>query len=203
MSTTEPVLAECLVSAALIFCVWYFGFRRMKNDSFRCEIRQLRDELFDFMVVNGLDFRDEAYLKTREFLNGILRLSNILDPIVFVIIVVVSRNGSRGQLGRVTARAPEALQQKLKETQKLAVERFVAHICSGFIGFVVLTSVSMTLRIRSIWLKIAGPRLKPKSWVESKTERIVPEFISVGSEQPSTLWRKLIPDSQKQPIHAA
>lgn len=70
----------------------------LRRELFRCEVRRIRDELFDFMRKHGHNFKEPAYLKARETLNNYLVLSNKLSPTVLVMavgfaVVDLRRNG--------------------------------------------------------------------------------------------------------------
>lgn len=79
------VVLECLIGVGIIAFAWFFLFANLRRDNFRSEIRLLRDGLFDFMWKNGYSFETPAYRETRQLLNGILRISNKLGPISFVV----------------------------------------------------------------------------------------------------------------------
>src|SRR5437879_4753849 len=76
---------ECLVSIGIVAFVWFFLVARSRRDNFRCTIRRIRDRLFDFMWEHGYDYSTPAYRKTRQTLNGLIRISNELAPIGFLV----------------------------------------------------------------------------------------------------------------------
>jgi len=80
---------ECLVSLGLLAVIWFVLVARARRDDFRCDIRRIRDRLFDFMWENGYDFSTPAYRKTRQTLNGLIRVSNSLTPVGFLLSFVV------------------------------------------------------------------------------------------------------------------
>ena len=85
---TDPfILTNCAVSVAIIVAIWFGPLASLRRDAFRTDIRQIRDELFDFMWKNGYSFENEAYRDTRQLLNGLLRMSNSLSPIPFLICI--------------------------------------------------------------------------------------------------------------------
>src|SRR5262245_32745843 len=72
---------------------------QLRCDKYRTDIRRIRDELFDYMWKEGHDFSTPAYRSTRESLNGLLRICNLLSPTL--LIVSVAWDLARGQ--RLTA----------------------------------------------------------------------------------------------------
>lgn len=181
---TEPVLGEVLASIGLLLCVWYFGFRRMRADDFRSDIRRMRDDLFDFMVANNLDFQSESYRCTRDFLNGLLRISNLLGPVVFLLFI---REASKGETPSDSEPKAEEdpLATKLRQTRERAIERTVQFTFVRFTGFFVLVILAV--------LRFVPKAISPLVWLRLKTVSIIPEVASAGSEWPSEAWRRILP----------
>jgi hypothetical protein len=94
-SFTLSYITIGLAALGFIYFVLCAGLRR---EQFRCEVRRIRDDLFDFMWENKQDFNEPAYLKARETMNGFLVLSNKLSPTVLVMSAIAAvftlrRNG--------------------------------------------------------------------------------------------------------------
>jgi hypothetical protein len=73
-----------MVSLAVGVFVYFVLWSGLRREQFRCQVRRIRDDLFDFMWEKGLDFKEPAYLKARETMNTILALSNQLSPTVLI-----------------------------------------------------------------------------------------------------------------------
>ncbi len=76
-------LSYISVSLAIFAVIWFNLFAYQRRDDFRSKIRDLRDGLFDFMLENGFSFETPAYRETRQMLNGMIRASNKIGPIMF------------------------------------------------------------------------------------------------------------------------
>lgn len=92
-------ISYIMISLALLGFIYFVLCAGLRRERFRCQVRRIRDELFDFMWENGQDFKEPAYLKARETMNSFLALSNKLSPSVLVMSVVVAvlalrRNGA-------------------------------------------------------------------------------------------------------------
>lgn len=96
---TNPfAISYVVISLAALNYIYFVLCAGLRRERFRCQVRRIRDELFDFMWENGHDFQEPAYRKARETTNSFLALSNKLSPTVLVISVVVAilnlrRNG--------------------------------------------------------------------------------------------------------------
>jgi hypothetical protein len=91
-------LSYILVGLAALGFIYFVLCAGLRRERFRCAVRRIRDDLFDFMWENELSFNEPAYLKARETMNSFLVLSNKLSPTVLVMSVVVAvltlrRNG--------------------------------------------------------------------------------------------------------------
>ena len=79
--------AEAIISLAWLFFVVVVLFRRQGRDRFRCDILAIRAKIFDHMLETGEGFDAGAYIRTRQMLNSLLRLSNQLNIVTFFIII--------------------------------------------------------------------------------------------------------------------
>jgi hypothetical protein len=78
--TNAFIITTSVVSLAAVVALWLGPFASLRRDNFRSDIRRIRDDLFDYMWENGLDFENKAYRDTRQLLNGMLRASTWLAP---------------------------------------------------------------------------------------------------------------------------
>src|SRR6266404_748144 len=81
-------ILECLISLWLAAIIWFYFFGKLRRDNFRTRIRRIRDGLVDYMWKNGCDFNAPAYRQTRQMFNGIIRLSNSLTPIAYLVSII-------------------------------------------------------------------------------------------------------------------
>lgn len=91
-------LSYLLVSLAALGFIYFVLCASLRREQFRCQVRRIRDDLFDFMWENEQNFEEPAYLKARETMNNVLLLSNKLSPTVVVMSVAAAildlrRNG--------------------------------------------------------------------------------------------------------------
>lgn len=168
------VVFNCLVSLGILAFIWFFLFARLRRDNFRSEIRRVRDGLFDFMWQNGYDFDTPAYRETRQMLNGILRLSNKLTPVSFLISIVSVAmqetcstgprpSGTATTLDKVT---DSRLKQELQKVQQEAIRKLLIFVyLQGLFGVFV--------RLLLLFLKLAQFTFKAKKWAFRETERFV------------------------------
>jgi hypothetical protein len=162
-------LGQATVSLLFLAYVWIFLFGRMGRDAFRCDVRRLRDELFDFMVANGENFDAPAYRKARQMLNGVLRLSNHLNVFTFIAIVVCHARLRRlGRLPDDPSRAPgsaklkhEIAQVRAKLSERLLIYVFLEGV-TGIVVNAILACGSM--------LRVAA---KTKRWANDKSREFM------------------------------
>src|SRR5688572_13611506 len=76
--------AQVLIGFALLGLLWTGPVARLLRDNLRNRIRRIRNQLFDLMAEREYDFNGSAYRAVRQELNGIIRLSNRLSPLVFL-----------------------------------------------------------------------------------------------------------------------
>src|SRR5438034_11408435 len=119
-------LSQIFVSLAIIATLWFGLFGSLRRDSFRCRVRKLRDDLFDFMWQNGHSFETPAYQEVRQSLNGMLRISNRLGPVAFLLGLVIWWNEDDSGMGKVEKLRPGPLKTKIEEIQERAVKELIA-----------------------------------------------------------------------------
>jgi hypothetical protein len=78
----DTSLTEIAISLTGLFLGICF-LRRQRRDSLRCDIRNVRDNLFEFMRTNGRSMDDPGYQATRNMLKGVLVLTNHLSILSF------------------------------------------------------------------------------------------------------------------------
>lgn len=153
-------LSQLAVTVAALIFVYFGPIRWRRQDDFRCEIRRIREELFDFMLENEIPFDNPAYVRTRYALNGLLRISGILSPVFFGISLYyrqLCRVNGHVLLMPEQLTANSALRDKILEVRHEASDCLQRHIfLQGFTGICVrvvlgLVAVSRnTARVR-VW----------------------------------------------------
>lgn len=132
-------LTEIAISLGVVaFAFWRMA--RLRREVFRFDIRCLRDELFDFVLANGISFDDEGYIAVRRCLNGILSQSNHLS--VFHLLIAVYFYKLKEDCGYSTEKPPgdltssKVLAAKLDQVRNAAARRVVHFLfLEGVFGY--------------------------------------------------------------------
>jgi hypothetical protein len=115
---TSFTLSYMMISLMAGGYVYFVLWASLRREQFRCELRRIRDELFDFMRENNYNFKEPAYLKVRENLNTLLAASNQLSPTVLVVsIVLLVMDLRRKGLPQTTPPLPDGpLGEKIRDS---------------------------------------------------------------------------------------
>lgn len=81
---SQFALSYLMVSLTAMWFIYFVLWAGLRRERFRCQVRHIRDGLFDYMWENGHDFNEPAYRKAREVMNSVLALSNKLSPTALV-----------------------------------------------------------------------------------------------------------------------
>lgn len=139
-------IAYSLISLWIIFYIWFTLVARLRRDRFRCNIRKIRDDLFDFMWKNNVDFNTAAYKEVRQFLNGMLRGADVLTPTSLIAHAIGAiRYGALGENRKETdfvkamkTVSDPTLKQMLENAQAKAMVEMLSFVfLQGLIGFLV------------------------------------------------------------------
>lgn len=114
---------EILVSLLVGFIVYRKIVVPMRRDTFRADIRRIRDRLFDYMWENNLPYDTAEYVRLRQRLNGLIRLSERLGPLFFLSIIVIYRHELDDHISVVSDKVPEPLRSRLREAEEAAAKR--------------------------------------------------------------------------------
>src|SRR5713226_402762 len=158
--------SQILVSLAIIAAIWFGLFGYLRRDGFRSRIRNLRDDLFDFMWQNGHSFETPAYQETRQSLNGILRISNRLGPVSFIIFLAFCSEYDDGQKCELDDVKPESLKRKIQETHNRAVRELLLFVYLGGI-------FGLFMKLLLAILKMAQYASSAKRWALRTAEHFV------------------------------
>jgi hypothetical protein len=127
---SEYSIAQAWIGMVLIGLTYCIIIRRQKAEKCRSEIRAIRDELFDFMWKNKLDFSEPAYVEARQAMNGLLRLTNSLNSVGCLYLMV-------------SAHTKEAAFELLPESElREAVQESLSQSVRAYIQFTFFTGVT-------------------------------------------------------------
>lgn len=153
------VLFECILSLCMLVFIWFFLFGRERRDDYRCAIRRLRNELFDFVQKNGGDFQNPAYVECRKYLHDLLRVSNDLSPLVLLagVVLILRQRRSQGmnEEQKKESVAQDPLSQRIREVRTQATLTTLHFLfLRGLLGLFIrglataLIGVNWTLRVK-------------------------------------------------------
>ena len=170
------VLTTTAVSIVMLLFVWRLH-GRLRRDQFRTNIRYLRDSLFDYMWKNGYSFDTPAYVETRRTLNGMLRASNWISPVTFILAAVYARRASVSQsplFETLQKVEDESLRNQLTKTIDDAVYRMVRFLFVETIAGRILLSVPRLNRVLS----------SIRKWVFAVARTVLDDFYIFGEPSP-------------------
>src|SRR4030042_4139836 len=140
MMIDQYVLFECVVSLVALAYLYSRCYIILRRDGFRADIRRVRDDLFDYMWKNGHDYSIQAYRDTRQTLNGLLRVSNLLSaPFFLVTLLHVRKHGLGARKSPNTEHVQDpALRQAIEEAMNKPVLRLLKFVfLEGLTGLLV------------------------------------------------------------------
>jgi hypothetical protein len=147
-------LSYCFVGLATIAFIWLVLFADLRRERFRCELRRIRDQLFDFMWQNGFDFSDPNYQKARASINGILAESNTMSP-TLMFLVLLWATWHRRWKPEPLLDGPIGEQVRLTYYASAWVVIQFAFL-SGVPGFVIRLLLSTLLRALQLNMRVRG-----------------------------------------------
>ncbi len=168
------VVLNCLVSLGILAFIWFHLFARLRRDNFRSEIRKIRDGLFDFMWENGYSFDTPAYSETRQMLNGILRLSNKLTPVSFLVSIIFVAMQETQSIEPQLDEDDDGLDKVTDSKLKNELQRARREATKKLLVFIYLQGLfGIFIRLLVLFLKLAQLAFKAKEWAVRGTERFV------------------------------
>lgn len=176
----EYALTSVAISVAILGWLWFSAFASVRRDAYRCDVRRMRDELFDFMWQNNQPFDSEAYRQVREELNGLLRMSNTTSPLQFVCLVASHTRRGAFEATDHLERLPEGLlKQELGSVRRSAIERLLKFLFrEGALG----AMISVFLLFAGLVSKANGIKRKAKQY----GSRLLEDFRDCGRPPLST-----------------
>jgi hypothetical protein len=176
-------ISYIFVSLGIIAAIYFVGFGFLRRDNFRSRIRELRDDLFDFMWQNGHSFETPAYRETRQMLNGTLLISNELGPVMFVICLYMfaSKFKKPTPADSLEKLKPGPLKEKLMQVRHQAVRELITFIyLEGVFGFFV--------KIGLVVFHIAKVTYTAKQWAQGTAEHFIK---TIAAEYASDQCRRM------------
>lgn len=142
-------LSYTIAGLTFLFWFWNVPLNQLRRDAYRNRIRSIRDNLFDAAAEHPEGFKAAAYLQARQFLNGLLRASNLLSPLNMVIIVCCEPMGEPAHAspkldGLLADEARKAIRLAVMETAWLVFLRPLGLLL--FAAFAVCFYVKRALR---------------------------------------------------------
>ena len=181
----ETILTQLAISLSILTFLWFWAFASIRRDSFRCDIRRLRDGLFDFMWENGHSFDDPVYMETRQILNGMLRMSNTMSAVKFFGLVVLHQQHGGSEATDLLEKMPNgALKKEIERVRVLAVRRLLHFLfMEGTMCLVVRGILSTAYFIK----RVNGM----KNWATKQGTRLLEDFRVFGEPSLSSQSRSL------------
>lgn len=87
---SEVVLV--LLSVIFVWLGYAFMYRRTRTDQLREDLFTMRDDLFDYMWQNHVNYDLRAYQQMRDMMNGAIRIADQLSFVPFAVLAFRMRN---------------------------------------------------------------------------------------------------------------
>ena len=153
---------QFFLGLALLGFAWAL-YRRTKTDRYREDLFTIRDDLFDYMWKNQVDFDLPAYRLMRQMLNGAIRAAGDISPWSFITVVVLVQR-QRAQTDRLAVALEEvrdeAVRAHLYGVREKFVFRFAKFVfAEGILGLLVACVHGITAtpkRVREVLHRWAG-----------------------------------------------
>ena len=160
-----------LLSVLFLYFLWTYGIKKNLLDSYRQNLFELRDKLFDFAVKGNVEFNDKAYRAVRKRLNLMIRFAHRLNTIDLLLSGYLVRkypsikNNNKEFLEAISdikkLEVKNIITDILEEANKLSVIYFVkANIFSFWFAGIVI-GIDAMIKGKKKSLKIS--RRKPHS----------------------------------------
>jgi hypothetical protein len=147
------VLPEVCISLGLIVVAWRYGFEPLRRDEFRCQIRRIRDDLFDFMWKNDLECRDTAYQDARAGLNAVIYMGGAFSPtsIIATIFLAIRRIHNEQAPAQTKKSTDPMIQEAIDLANKRAVNALLTFLfLQGPFGLFIKSSYWLFCAIKAV-----------------------------------------------------
>jgi len=85
-------LIQLIIFCILLYSLWLLGIKKYLLASYRQDIFELRDKLFDFALDNNIEFNSMAYVQLRIYLNAFIRHAHRLTIYDLVTMIFFFKN---------------------------------------------------------------------------------------------------------------
>lgn len=165
-------LTTCIISVAGLLALWFGPIASLRRDNMRSDIRRIRDELFDFMRAHHYDYSNQSYRNVRQVLNGILRISNNIDPASFI--VSLRYYYDPGKKLDINVERDKSLHDALDNALEKATNRLLMFVfLEGSWG------VAIKLFLRILLLRRRAQKMR--DWVFARTNAFLLDAFDVGA----------------------
>lgn len=182
---TSHLVSQFLISAFLLGIIHSFSVK-LRREEFRSRLHKIRDDLFDFMVENGQDFSNQAYRDVRQTLNGLMRLSNTVGPVEFLVMMTRCHSDEPSHTQKFIDAMPDSpLKDQLIRSRNQAVTAWVRYLfLEGPLGYC----------FGGLWA--AGRAItalaRIKKWMESRTSIFLIAAYEYGNPQLTKAQRTVL-----------
>lgn len=178
---------QAAIGFSVVACLWHFGFRQLAIDTYRQELFEIRDRLFDLAAKDkSFGFAHPAYGPLRMQFNGTIRFAHRMNMIQIVIFKTVRQifgprvspidlDGSLEDKLATVDCATQAEIVALRDQWTKATMRFFAK--TSLLFYAVFFSVALRFLIRGL-----GQYLVKKVGIPKITYRIVSRGLA------ATVW---------------
>jgi hypothetical protein len=155
---TNPfALSYFMVSLTALGVVYFVLFARLRREVFRCKLRGVRDELFDYMWENAQDFDEPAYRQARDTINSYLALSNKLSPSVLVLATIATVLDWRRKGVQAASLPTGPVGDKIRQAYKgLAWTLIEYSFLKGIPGAIIWSAVWILLHVFRLHSRLRG-----------------------------------------------
>jgi len=182
---TEPALLSFAISVFVLAYIWFVLCARIRRDSFRADIRRIRDDLFDFMCEHQIAFESIAYRDTRQTLNGLLRFSNRLSLGTFFVMVFHHHRKCRSGYASTettTSTSNKLLQDKLRKIEQATEDRVIRYLfLEGTTKLIILASFLFLKALAVLIGRTAQVMGGSWRWASSQTNLILDDAYTLGA----------------------
>jgi hypothetical protein len=144
----ESALTSFSFMVAVFAWLLFYQAGIMRRDRFRSDIRRIRNNLFDFMWENGFDFKDPAYVATRQAMNGVLRLSSTLSSVKYFVAFCIHYDDE--PIEHPKSKDPR-IQRELDEAMRQVVQRLLVFLFLEGTAGLIVRCTNMLLKLFRMW----------------------------------------------------
>ncbi|HSU15427.1 hypothetical protein [Longimicrobium sp.] len=187
-STVAATAATTALSLFFVSVLVFVLYRDYRIDLFRQRMFALRDELFDFAAIGGIEFDAEAYGITRSTLNGFIRFGERVTLGSAIVAGIAYRKAEHERLA-FNLQLREAMAD-LSPDQRKTIDSIVARMGAYVTEQVVLTSPFLLILLipatTVLVASVAGGHLAAKMLSVSPVRKMLNPLESLALEYGAT-----------------